>query len=93
MLDARSFSMNRQSEVLMPAFHKSLSQRGPLPKRNSQQGKSGSKSGKPSAIHVTLSLKEDVKLREAENAWRPARLSGSANFTEDEVKTAVSIHI
>lgn len=90
ILDSRAFTINRQSEVLMPAFHKSLSQRGPITKRNSQQGKAGSKSNKPNAIHVTLSLKEDVKLRETENAWRPARLSNSSTKTEDEQKTAVS---
>lgn len=72
----------------MPSFHKSSSQRGPLPKRNSQQGKASMKGGKPNTIHVTLSLREDVKLRETENAWRPARLSATASMSEDEQKTA-----
>lgn len=90
-IDPKQFTFNRQPEVLMPPFTKSMSQRGTLPKRNSQQGRAGSKSGKPNAaIHVTISLKDDVKLRETENAWRPARLSTSATLTEDDQKTAVS---
>lgn len=92
MLDQKQFSFSRQPEVLMPPFTKSMSQRGPPPKRNSQQGRTSSKSGKPNAIHVTISLKDDVKLRETENAWRPARLTGSAALTEDDQKTAVSTY-
>lgn len=88
MMDTRTY---RQSDVLMPPFHKSMSQtRGMASKKGSQQGKASSRSGKPNAIHVTLSLKEDVKLRETENAWRPARLKNSTEVTEEELKTAVS---
>jgi len=35
---------------------------------------------------MTLSLKEDVKLRETENAWKPARMKANSN-NEDEAKT------
>jgi translation initiation factor 4G len=57
----------------------------PVAKRNSQQGKA--KTNKP-VIHMTLSLKEDVKLRETENAWKPDRMKPpSAN--EEDTKTEV----
>ena len=39
-------------------------------------------------IHVSLSLREDVKLRETENAWKPARLL-QGNISEEQVKTEV----
>jgi hypothetical protein len=39
---------------------------------------------------MTLSLKEDVKLRETENAWKPARMK-AATSNEDEAKTEVCI--
>lgn len=35
---------------------------------------------------MSLSLREDVKLRETENAWKPARLKPT-NLTEEETKT------
>jgi hypothetical protein len=58
----------------------------PVAKRNSQQGKA-----KPNkVIHMSLSLKEDVKLRETENAWKPTRVKGTGN-NEEEVKTEVCI--
>lgn len=60
----------------------------PPPQRKSQQGKP--KSGKPPLIHVTLSLREDVKLHETENAWKPGVLvAGSKESDEEEAKTQV----
>jgi translation initiation factor 4G len=56
-------------------------------KRNSQQGKA--KTNKP-VIHMTLSLKEDVKLRETENAWKPDRMKLPCD-NEEEAKTEVCI--
>ncbi|KAK5645721.1 hypothetical protein RI129_004185 [Pyrocoelia pectoralis] len=55
--------------------NRSSSQRGNIPKRKSQQGQVGgnNKGSKSSSNRVTISLKEDVKLRETENAWKPAR--------------------
>lgn len=53
--------------------------------RRSNPGKS-SKLTKPNVIHVSLSLREDVKLRETENAWKPTRLK-QLNLTEEETKT------
>lgn len=78
---------NRQPEMLMPSFHKASSQRGSVTKRGSQQGKANMKGGKPTTIHVSLSLREDVKLRETENAWKPARMCANAQLTEEEIKT------
>lgn len=60
----------------------------PPPQRKSQQGKP--KGGKPPLIHVTLSLREDVKLHETENAWKPGVLvSGGKESDEEEAKTQV----
>jgi hypothetical protein len=39
---------------------------------------------------MTLSLKEDVKLRETENAWKPTRMKVPAS-NEDEAKTEVRV--
>ncbi|KAF5303054.1 hypothetical protein FQR65_LT08383 [Abscondita terminalis] len=69
---------------------KSSSQRGGIPpKRKSQQGSIGgsNKGSKQNVIRVSISVKEDVKLHESENAWKPARFVASANMTEDEKKT------
>uniref|UniRef100_A0A1Y1NIM6 MI domain-containing protein n=2 Tax=Photinus pyralis TaxID=7054 RepID=A0A1Y1NIM6_PHOPY len=69
---------------------KSSSQRGGnITKRKSQQGQIGNsnKGSKSSSNRLTISLKDDVKLREVENAWKPARFVASANMTEDEKKT------
>ncbi|XP_025830115.1 eukaryotic translation initiation factor 4 gamma 3 isoform X2 [Agrilus planipennis] len=66
------------------------SQRGPVVnKRGSQSGKpsGANKGGKQSVIKVSISVKEDVKLHETENAWRPARLVMGASMTEDDKKT------
>ncbi|XP_043800130.1 eukaryotic translation initiation factor 4 gamma 3-like isoform X4 [Apis laboriosa] len=87
-LDLRPFkdtNMNRH-DVLFPGFIKStLNTRVPPPNRKSHPGKS-SKPTKPNVIHVSLSLREDVKLRETENAWRPTRLK-TLNLSEEEAKT------
>ncbi|XP_059609869.1 eukaryotic translation initiation factor 4 gamma 3 [Phlebotomus argentipes] len=58
-------------------------------KRVSQQGSKVSpaaqqKPAKSGMIHVTLSLREDVKLNETENAWRPSHLKVPENVTEEE---------
>lgn len=42
-------------------------------------------------MRVSISVKEDVKLHESENAWRPARFNPSLEETEDDKKTNVSI--
>ncbi|KAG7197148.1 hypothetical protein KM043_007233 [Ampulex compressa] len=75
-------------EALYPAFGKStVTTRMPPPNRKSHPaGKP--KPTKPNMIHVSLSLREDVKLRETENAWKPARLKPTS-MTEEEAKTEV----
>lgn len=65
-----------------------------VPKRNSQ-GKisnSGNKSNKP-GVRVSISVREDVKLHEAENAWKPARFNPSGATTDEEKKTEVSVKL
>lgn len=62
-------------------------------KRKSQQGSIGGNDksgGRRNVIKVSISVKEDVKLHETENAWRPAHLNAAGSLTEDEKKTEVS---
>ncbi|KAJ8897594.1 hypothetical protein PR048_002943 [Dryococelus australis] len=61
-------------------------QNRPVTKRNSQQGSKQKGGGKPNMIHVTLSLNQDIKLRETENAWKPGRLKNTQS-SEEEAKT------
>ncbi|XP_070158177.1 eukaryotic translation initiation factor 4 gamma isoform X3 [Polyergus mexicanus] len=86
-VDLRAFkdaNMTRH-DSLMPGFAKAnMSTRPPPTSRKSDRGKP--KPNKPNVIHVSLSLREDVKLREAENAWRPTRLNPTS-FTEEQTKT------
>ncbi|KAL6431458.1 hypothetical protein ACFW04_007220 [Cataglyphis niger] len=86
-VDLRAFkdaNMTRH-DSLMPGFAKAnMSTRPPPTSRKSDRGKP--KPNKPNVIHVSLSLREDVKLREAENAWRPTRLNPT-NLTEEQTKT------
>lgn len=49
-------------------------------------GGSGNKGNKQN-IRVSISVREDVKLHETENAWKPARFHVGQNMTEDEKKT------
>ncbi|CAH1183097.1 unnamed protein product [Phaedon cochleariae] len=82
---------------------KSSSQRGVVSKRPSQGkmdgrggggggGNSGSMSGgankssKP-LMKVSISVREDVKLHETENAWRPARFKKGEAATDDDKRT------
>ncbi|XP_012257845.2 eukaryotic translation initiation factor 4 gamma 3-like isoform X1 [Athalia rosae] len=75
-------------ESLFPGFVKSSqSARGSLAsKRSSQQSNKPKSGNKPALIHVSLSLREDVKLRETENAWKPGRLKAE-DISEEEAKT------
>lgn len=49
-------------------------------------GGGGNKGNKPN-IRVSISVREDVKLHETENAWKPARLANSQVKSEEEKKT------
>ncbi|XP_037925471.1 eukaryotic translation initiation factor 4 gamma 3 isoform X2 [Hermetia illucens] len=51
---------------------------------SSVSGKSSSKGSKSGMIHVSLSLREDVKLNETENAWRPTHLRYEESVPADE---------
>ncbi|KAK2588140.1 hypothetical protein KPH14_004191 [Odynerus spinipes] len=73
-------------DALFPGFVKSALSRVPPTNRKSHPGQKQTKSSKPHVIHVSLSLREDVKLRETENAWRPTRLK-QLNVSEEEAKT------
>ncbi|XP_024939403.1 eukaryotic translation initiation factor 4 gamma 1 isoform X9 [Cephus cinctus] len=72
-------------DLLFPGFAKGpMNTRVPPLNKRSHPGKP--KTNKPNVIHVSLSLREDVKLRETENAWRPARLK-SGDIAEEDGKT------
>ncbi|XP_018568899.1 eukaryotic translation initiation factor 4 gamma 1 isoform X2 [Anoplophora glabripennis] len=86
-------SMGGRTDFMNPPFTnyggKSSTQRGAPPKRNSQgkMGGSGQKSARPT-VTLSISLREEVKLHETENAWRPARLhKGEAPPTDDDRRT------
>lgn len=67
-------------------------------KRNSSQGKTASKTAKPNTIHMSLSLREEVKLNQTDNAWVPTvakkstKVDVSKNKDEEELKTEVRIY-
>ncbi|XP_076664476.1 eukaryotic translation initiation factor 4 gamma isoform X6 [Andrena cerasifolii] len=88
-LDLRPFkdaNMNRH-DALFPGFVKPILNARVLPSnRKSHPGGKSLKPSKPNVIHVSLSLREDVKLRETENAWKPTRLK-QFSLTEEETKT------
>lgn len=48
----------------------------------------GGNGGHKPVIHVSLSLREDVKLNETENAWKPSRFKKDT-ISEEEYKTQV----
>ncbi|XP_015120443.1 eukaryotic translation initiation factor 4 gamma 1 isoform X2 [Diachasma alloeum] len=74
VVDLSAYKGNRTHETLFPGFAKSSfnAKLPPPPNKKSYQG--SKKPPKPNVIHVSLSLREDVKLRETENAWKPTRL-------------------
>lgn len=94
-------SQSASATGFMPAYVSKSgnnSQRGmtmmqPGAKRNSSQGKTPSKTAKPTTIHMSLSLREEVKLNQTENAWVPTaakkatKIDVVKNKNEDELKT------
>ncbi|XP_067006474.2 eukaryotic translation initiation factor 4 gamma 1 isoform X2 [Anabrus simplex] len=82
---SRAMDMSRsQHESFTPKFMSSGNSRGgPPPQRKSQQGNKSK--GNKSVIQISLSLKEEVKLRETENAWKPGR--GKTSVSDEEAKT------
>ncbi|KAL6260894.1 hypothetical protein P5V15_008422 [Pogonomyrmex californicus] len=88
-MDLRPFKDTNitRHDSLMPGFAKTnISTRPPPTSRKSDRGKP--KPNKPNVIHVSLSLREDVKLRETENAWKPTRLK-QLSLSEEEAKTEI----
>ncbi|XP_011331702.1 eukaryotic translation initiation factor 4 gamma 3 isoform X2 [Ooceraea biroi] len=72
-------------DALMPGFAKTSMNARLAP--TSRKSDRGGKPNKPTKGPViSLSLSEDVKLRETENAWKPARLKHN-NLTEDQEET------
>lgn len=80
----KAMQNNFTNEFSPAGFISSRGSRGPPPKRNSQQGNKP-KPGKPPVVHLSLSLREDVKLHESENAWKPGILV--PNQDESDAKT------
>lgn len=89
-------------DICAPKFFVNQNQnnRNPYPKRPSQQGNKqmqgggggggngsrGSQSTGP-MIKMSLSLKEDVKLNESQNAWKPGHLVQNAELTDEDRAT------
>ncbi|KAI4491072.1 hypothetical protein M0802_010489 [Mischocyttarus mexicanus] len=77
-----------RSESLFPGFAKAGIVRGsgvpPANRKSLPPGKP--KANNQKMIHLSLSLREDVKLRETANAWKPARLK-QVDISEEEAKT------
>ncbi|XP_015180094.1 PREDICTED: eukaryotic translation initiation factor 4 gamma 1 isoform X3 [Polistes dominula] len=89
-MDFRSFkdtSMSRP-DSLFPVFVKSsgLARGVPPANRKSLPPGKPKTNNQKNMIHLSLSLREDVKLRETENAWKPARLK-QLDLSEEEAKT------
>lgn len=94
--------LNANENTLMPTFARNSNQRistaGQInqlnfTKRLSQSGgqnlnKNCSKKSNQ-MIHVRISLNEDVKLSETENAWKPSALSQIIDLTDEQRTTAL----
>lgn len=59
-------------------------QKRPSQQGNKQQMPNSGRGSQPGIIKMTLSLMDDVKLNEAENAWKPSHLVKKADMTEEE---------
>nr|XP_031840128.1 eukaryotic translation initiation factor 4 gamma 3-like [Nomia melanderi] len=88
-VDLRAFrdsSVNRHDSLFPVFIRPTLNSRPLATNRNKSHSGKPSKPSKSTVIHMSLSLKEDVKLRETENAWKPTRLK-AIGLTEEETKT------
>ncbi|XP_011306512.1 eukaryotic translation initiation factor 4 gamma 3 isoform X2 [Fopius arisanus] len=88
VVDLSAYKGNRTHETLFPGFAKYSfnAKLPPPPNKKSYQG--SKKPSKPNVIHLSLSLREDVKLRETENAWKPTILK-SEMLPADEAKSQI----
>lgn len=80
-----NFASNTKNQSASLASRSQFAKRSPAQPgmQQSQQGGSGSgKGSKSGMIHVSLSLREDVKLNESANAWKPAFLTGAIQTTD-----------
>ncbi|XP_018054816.1 PREDICTED: eukaryotic translation initiation factor 4 gamma 3 isoform X2 [Atta colombica] len=87
-MDLRAFKDANitRHDSLMPGFAKANISTRPPPTSRKSESRGKPKPNKPNVITFSLSLREDVKLRETENAWKPTRLK-QINQTEEEAKT------
>ncbi|XP_018310544.1 eukaryotic translation initiation factor 4 gamma isoform X4 [Mycetomoellerius zeteki] len=87
-MDLRAFKDANitRHDSLMPGFAKANISTRPPPTSRKSESRGKPKPNKPNVITFSLSLREDVKLRETENAWKPTRLK-QLNQTEEEAKT------
>lgn len=56
--------------------------------RKSQQGMRRDRPPQP--IHMSLSLKDDVPLRQSKDAWKPSRLNQERTADDETKKTEVN---
>ncbi|KYN03904.1 Eukaryotic translation initiation factor 4 gamma 3 [Cyphomyrmex costatus] len=87
-MDLRAFKdVNiTRHDSLMPGFAKTNISTRPPPTSRKSESRGKPKPNKTNVIQFSLSLREDVKLRETENAWKPARLK-QADQSEEDTKT------
>lgn len=89
--------VRKSNNNFMPSFASSNknqsssggSNRNPMFKRPSTQGQQmqqGGKGSKQGMIHVSLSLREDVKLNESANAWKPSFMNNTVVDDNDDVE-------
>ncbi|KAL1116881.1 hypothetical protein AAG570_005350 [Ranatra chinensis] len=88
-----SMNMGGNSNFAPGFMRTSSSQRGgrDMTKRgSSHSGANRASSMKKGGLHMSSSLKDDIKLRETENAWKPTRMNpnnNAAQQSEEEAKT------
>ncbi|XP_044002800.1 eukaryotic translation initiation factor 4 gamma 3-like isoform X2 [Aphidius gifuensis] len=79
---------SRNHEMFTPGFAKAGFNRMQVAPGNKKSFQGNNKKvSKSGVIHVSLSLHEDVKLRESENAWKPTPRSKTDIANDDEAKT------
>ncbi|XP_018344628.1 PREDICTED: eukaryotic translation initiation factor 4 gamma 3 isoform X1 [Trachymyrmex septentrionalis] len=87
-MDLRAFKDANitRHDSLMPGFAKANISTRPPPTSRKSESRGKPKPNNKNVITFSLSLREDVKLRETENAWKPTRLK-QLNQTEEEAKS------
>lgn len=87
------FDLFARTNFCMPSFatggkNQSTNARNSLLKRSTQgqQMQQGGKGSKHGMIHMSLSLREDVKLNESANAWKPTFMHSSQETEMDNIE-------